>query len=145
MLFGMKHLILILVSITLTITSISQIEMIYAQTDNLELKQLLKQAKSLASNSINDNYKDKNYLPPSNIMDLLDICHKQANNNPSISTPDRFCFKTIIEKCQKNNLSVAECYALNFVSFKSDNIDTAVLNSANAKMNANTTALNISK
>jgi hypothetical protein len=145
MLIEMKHLLLILVPITLTITFISQIEMIYAQTDNSEIKQLLKQAKSLASTSINDNYKDKNYLPPSNFMDLLDTCHKQANNNPSISNPDRFCFNTIIEKCQKNNLSVAECYASNFVSFKSDNVDIAVLISANAKMNSNTTALNISK
>jgi hypothetical protein len=145
MLFEMKYLILILVSITLTITSISNIEMIFAQTDNSELKQLLKQADSLASTPMNDNYKDKHYSPPSNFMDLFDSCHKQASNNPSILTPERFCFNTILNKCQKNNLSAEECYALNFVSFKSDNVDIAVLNSAKAKMNATTNALNSSK
>ena len=145
MLFEIKYLILIMVSTTLTITSISDIEIIFAQSDNSQLKQLLKQADSLAATPMNDNFKDKNYSPPSNFIDLFDICHKQTNNNPSILTPDRFCFNTIINKCQKYNLSAEECYALNFVSFKSDNADIAALNSAKAKMNATTNALNSSK
>lgn len=110
--------------------------MIYAQTaSGSELKQLLKQADSLALNSINDNFKDKSYSPPSDTMGLLSLCHKQTENNPTISNPDRFCFNTIINKCQKNNLSVEECYALNFVSFKAEGTDIAVLNSAKAKLN----------
>ena len=115
--------------------SVSKIEIIYAQTAVSELKQLLKQADSLAINSINDDFKDKDYLPPSDTMGLLDICHKQTENNPSISNPDRFCFNTIINKCQKNNLSVEECYASKFVSFKAEDTDLAVLNSAKAKLN----------
>jgi hypothetical protein len=130
-----KHFLLILFIITLTVASASKTEMIYAQTASSELKQLLKQADSLAINSKNDNFKDKDYSPPSDTMGLLDICHKQTENNPSISNPDRFCFNTIINKCQKNNLSVPECYASNFVSFKAEDIDIAVLNSANAKLN----------
>jgi hypothetical protein len=145
MLFEMKYLILIMVSITLTIASISDIDMIFAKTDNSELKQLLKQADSLAATPTNDNYKDKNFLPPSNYMDLFDICHKQNSKNPSVLTTERFCFNTIIDKCQKNNLSAEECYALNFVSFKSDNMDIAVLSSAKAKMNSTTNTLNNSK
>ncbi len=56
----------------------------------------------------------------------------------SVSNPDRYCFNILIEICQKNNLSAEECYATNFVSFKAEDIDIAVLNSANAKMKEHT-------
>lgn len=142
MLFNIKQFLFILIIITSTITLMSKIEVIYAQTiANLELKQLLSQAKSLASNSMNDNYKDKVYSPPSNTIELLDKCHKQAENNPTVKSPDWFCFKIIIDICQKNNLSPEECYISNFVSFKAEYIDVAVLNSANAKMDAHTSTL----
>jgi hypothetical protein len=111
----------------------------------LKLKHILDQAKSLAINTIKDNYKDKVYSPPSNTMDLLDVCHKQAKNNPSVSDPERYCFKIIIEICQKNNLSARECYATNFVSFKAEDIDVAVLDSANAKMESHTNKLDVGK
>lgn len=81
-----KHFLSILFIITLTVASVSKIESIYAQTARSELKQLLKQADSLAINSINDNFKDKDYSPPSDTMGLLDICHKQTENNPVYQT-----------------------------------------------------------
>ncbi len=135
MLSKIKYVLLILGIIASTVTLISKIGEIQAQTVDPELKQLLDQAKSLVSVSTNDNYKDKVYSPPSNTKELWNICHKQAENNPSVSNPDRFCFKIIMDKCQKNNLSSEECYAFNFVSFKAEDTDIAVLNSANAKMN----------
>lgn len=133
-----KHVLLILGIIASTVALNSKIGVIQAQTVDPELKQLLDQAKSLASVSINDNYKDKVFSPPSNTKELWDVCHRQAENNPSVSNPERFCFKIIMDKCQKNNLSSEECYAFNFVSFKAEDMDIAVLNSANAKMKAHT-------
>jgi len=140
-----NHFLLILVAITLAVTLMSKIEVINAQIADPELKHLLSQAKSLASNSMNDNYKDKVFSPPHNTKDLWDICHTQTENNPRMSDPDRHCFNIIIDKCQKNNLSAEECYAASFVSFKADDIDIAVLNSANAKLKAHTSALGSAK
>ena len=41
-----------------------------------------------------------------------------------------------MDKCQKNHLFFrGNIYAFNFVSFKAEDTDIAVLNSANAKMN----------
>src|SRR6476469_1279595 len=146
MLYKIKPFLLILGIIASIATLNSKIEVIQAQTTaELKLKHILDQAKSLAINTIKDNYKDKVYSPPSNTMDLLDVCHKQAKNNPGVSDPGRYCFHIIIEICQKNNLSAEECYAINFVSFKAENIDVAVLNSANAKMEANTNKLDVGK
>ena len=146
MLYKIKPFLLILGIIASIATLNSKIDVIQAQTTaELKLKHILDQAKSLAINTIKDNYKDKVYSPPSNTMDLLDVCHKQAKNNPGVSDPGRYCFHIIIEICQKNNLSAEECYAINFVSFKAENIDVAVLNSANAKMDAHTNKLDVGK
>ena len=133
-----KSLLLIMGIIASIVTLNSTIEVIQAQTADPQLKRVLGQAKALALNTINDDLKDKVFSSPSNTKELWDICHTQAENNPSVSNPERFCFDIIIDKCQKNSLTSAECYAANFVSNKAEDIDIAVLNSANAKMNAHT-------
>ena len=138
MLFKIKAFLLIVGIITSTVILNSKIEVIQAQIVDPELKHVLDQAKSLAFNVMNDENKDKVFSPPSNTKDLWNICHTQAENNPKVSNPERFCFNIIIDKCQKNNLTPAECYATNFVSIKAEHIDITVLNSAIAKMNTHT-------
>ncbi len=138
MLFKIKVFLLILGIITSTVILNSTIEGIQAQIVDPELKHILDQAKSLALNVMNDDLKDKVFSPPSNTNDLWKICNTQAENNPRVSNPEQFCFNIIIDKCQKNSLTSAECYATNFVSIKAEHIDIAILNSANAKMNVHT-------
>jgi|GEM_PF-1454799 hypothetical protein len=137
MLFKINHILLITSIIASTIILNSKtIEVIQAQIADPELKHVLAKAKSLAFNVMNDENKDKVFSAPSNFKELWDICNRQAENNPSVSNTEAFCFNTIIDKCQKNTLTLAECYATNFVSIKAEHIDIAILNSAIAKMNA---------
>ena len=136
MLFKIKPFLLIMGIIASTVTLNSTIEVIQAQIADLELKNILDKAKYLALNTINDDLKDKVFSSPSNTNELWDICHSQAENNPTVSNPEQFCFDIIMNKCQKNSLSLAECYVFNFVSIKANHIDIAILNSAIAKMNA---------
>jgi hypothetical protein len=135
MLFRIMHILLIVSIIASTIILNSKIiDKIQAQIADPDLKHVLTNARSLAFNVMNDDLKDKVFSAPSNTKELWDICHTQAQNNPSVSNPERFCFDIIMDKCQKNSLTSAECYATNFVSIKADHIDIAVLNSAIAKM-----------
>ena len=139
MLLKINHILLIASIIASTIILNSKnIEVIQAQIADPQLKHALDKARSLAFNVMNDENKDKVFSAPSNIKELWDICNRQAENNPKVSNTEQFCFNTIINKCQQNSLSLAECYATNFVSIKAEHIDTAVLNSANAKMNIHT-------
>jgi len=138
MLFKIKSFLLIMGIITSIVTLNSTIKVIQAQAADPQLKRILDQAKALAFNTMYDDLKDKVFSAPSNTKELWDICHTQAENYPSVSNPEQYCFNIIIDKCQKNSLSSAECYATNFVSIKAEDIDIAVLNSANAKMNAHT-------
>lgn len=136
MLFKIKHILLIMSIIASTVTLNSKlIEVIQAQIVDPQLKHVLDKARSLAFNVMNDENKDKVFSAPSDIKGLWDICNRQAENNPKVSNPEQFCFNTIIDKCQKNSLTLAECYATNFVSIKAEHIDIAILNSAIAKMN----------
>lgn len=135
MLFEIKHILLIMNIIASTVMLNSTIAVIQAQIADPELKHVLDKARSLAFNVMNDDHKDKVFSAPSNIKDLWDICNRQAKNN-HVSNPEQFCFNILIDKCQKNRLSLAECYATNFVSIKAEHIDIAILNSAIAKMNA---------
>ena len=138
MLFKIKPFILILSIISSTVILNSKIEVIQAQIADPELKHVLNQAKSLVIKTMNDDLKDEVFSAPSNIIELWDICHTQAENNPRISNPDQFCFDILMNNCQKNNLTLAECYATNFVSIKAEHIDIAVLNSAITKIKAHT-------
>jgi hypothetical protein len=138
MLFKIKPFLLIMGIIASTITLNSTPEVVQAEIADLGLKSILDKGKSLALNTMNDEFKDKVFSAPSNTKELWDICHTQAENNPTVSNPEQFCFKIIMDKCQKNSLTSAECYATNFVSKKADHIDIAVLNSAIAKINAHT-------
>ena len=139
MLFKIKHILLIASIIASTIILNSKIiEAIQAQTADPELKHVLDKAKSLAFNVMNDENKDKVFSAPSDFKGLWNVCNRQVENNPSISNPEQFCFNTIIDKCQKNSLTSAECYATNFVSIKAEHIDIAILNSAIAKIKAHT-------
>ena len=138
MLFKTKSVLVMMSIIASTLTLNSTIEVIQAQTADPELKHILDKAKSLAFNVMNDDQKDKFFSPPSNIKELWDVCNRQAENNPSESNPEAFCFNTIINNCQKDSLTFAECYAINFVSIKAEHIDIAILNNAIAKMNAHT-------
>jgi len=138
MLFKIKSFLLIISVITSIVTLNSTIDGIQAQIADPQLKRILDKARSLAFNVMDDENKDKVFSTPSNINELWDICNRQAEKNPSVSNTEQFCFNIMTEKCQKNSLTLAECYATNFVSIKAEHIDIAVLNSANAKMNAHT-------
>jgi hypothetical protein len=138
MLFKIKSFLLILGIIISTVILNCKIEVIQAQIADPELKHILDKAKSLAFNVMNDENKDKVFSAPSNTKELWDICNRQAENNPKVSNPEQFCFNTIIDKCQKNSLTLAECYATNFVSIKAEHIDIAILTSAIAKIKAHT-------
>jgi hypothetical protein len=138
MLFKIKSFLLIIGVIASIVTLNSTIEVIQAQIADPDLKHVLDQAKSLAFNVMNDENKDKVFSAPSTIKELWDICNRQAENNPKVSNPEQFCFNIMTEKCQKNSLTLAECYATNFISIKAEHIDIAILNSAIAKMNAHT-------
>jgi len=138
MLFKIKSFLLIIGVIASIVTLNSTIDGIQAQIADPQLKRILDKARSLAFNVMDDENKDKVFSTPSNINELWDICNRQADKNPSISNTEQSCFNIMTEKCQKNSLTLAECYATNFVSIKAEHIDIAVLNSANAKMNAHT-------
>jgi hypothetical protein len=138
MLFKIESFLLILSIIISTVILNCKIEVIQAQIADPELKHILDKAKSLAFNVMNDENKDKVFSAPSNTKELWDICNRQAENNPKVSNPEQFCFNIMTEKCQKNSLTLAECYATNFVSIKAEHIDIAILTSAIAKIKAHT-------
>jgi len=138
MLFKIKSFLLVLSIIISTVILNCKIEVIQAQIADPELKHILDKAKSLAFNVMNDENKDKVFSAPSNTKELWDICNRQAENNPKVSNPEQFCFNIMTEKCQKNSLTLAECYATNFVSIKAEHIDIAILTSAIAKIKAHT-------
>ena len=138
MLFKIKSFLLIIGVIASIVTLNSTIDGIQAQIADPQLKRILDKARSLAFNVMNDENKDKVFSDPSNTKELWDICNRQAENNPSVSNTEQFCFNIMTEKCQKNSLTLAECYATNFVSIKAEHIDIAILTSAIAKIKAHT-------
>jgi hypothetical protein len=97
-------------------------------TTNPQLNALMRSTDSLLS-QLDNKKKDSSWSPPATFQDLNNKCIQQQSD-PSIA--NAHC-TDLLNTCNRNRLTVAECYA-NY--FTNGNVPDEVLNSALAKLKA---------